>query len=286
MRRIDRPAGQQHLRARAHLAQRAALGKFHPDRAPSLEQHAMRQCAGLHPQIRPRQRRAQIGHRRAGPPAPAHRDLQRSDAVLLRAVEIGVERNAAFDRTRNERIVQLVVRAQVGHRERTAGAVVVVGAAFLVLGAAEIGQHVVERPAGAAQLPPQVEILLLPADVDQPVDGAGSAQHPPARPGQAPIVEAGDRFGLEHPGELGVEDVTEEPGRDMDPQVAVLPAGFQQQHSRLRVRAQSVGQHAAGRAGADDHVVVFFRGLHRPVSPSIRRRCSARSAPRASPRGG
>ena len=88
--------------------------------------------------------------------------------------------------------MEFVAGAQIGDDERPAGAVVFVGAALLVLGPAEIGEHVVIRPASIAELAPQVEILLLSAYVDQPVDRAGAAEHLAARPGQA-AAELGPR---------------------------------------------------------------------------------------------
>ncbi len=45
----------------------------------------------------------------------------------------------------------------------------IVGAALLILGAAEIGQHVFEGPAGIAELPPVIVILVLAADVSSPL---------------------------------------------------------------------------------------------------------------------
>ena len=54
-------------------------------------------------------------------------------------------------------------------------------AALLVLGAAEVGQHVVEAPAGIAELAPVIEILGLAAQIEQAVDRARSAQHLAAR---------------------------------------------------------------------------------------------------------
>ena len=115
--------------------------------------------------------------------------------------------------------------------ERSTLAVEFVGAIFLILGLAEIRQHVVIRPAGVAELPPQVEILTLAADVDQPVDRTGAAKSLAARPGDAAVVQFGDRFGFVIPGDLGVVDVAIKAGRNMDPGVAVVAAGFQQQHA-------------------------------------------------------
>src|SRR5262249_29968049 len=43
--------------------------------------------------------------------------------------------------------------------------------------------------------------------------------------------------------------------RHMDPDVAVLWAGLKQQHRMLAVRAQPIGQYAAGGAGTNDDIV-------------------------------
>src|SRR5690349_20629026 len=89
----------------------------------------------------------------------------------------------------DKRVVQFVAGAQIGDVERAAGAVIIVRAALLVLGTPEIRQHVVIAPAGAAELPPIVEILPLPADINEAVYRAGAAQHLAARPRDAPSVE-------------------------------------------------------------------------------------------------
>jgi hypothetical protein len=58
----------------------------------------------------------------------------------------------------------------IGHRERAACPVQHVLAAFLVLGATKIGQHILKAPAGIAELPPMIEVRRLTADVEQPID--------------------------------------------------------------------------------------------------------------------
>ncbi len=191
LRRVDRAAGQHDLAAGEDAAHYSVLRKFETDRATALEQYPLRQRTDHDPQIGPLLRRTQIGDRCAAAAHVAHGYLQRSDPVLLGAVEIGVALVACLLGRGDEGVVQFVPRAQIGDVERAAGAVMRVGAALLVFGAAEIGQHVVIRPAGIAELAPQIEILLLPADVDQPVDRAGAAQHLAARPDDAPAAEFG-----------------------------------------------------------------------------------------------
>ena len=208
----------------------AVLHEFETDRALAVEQHAVREGADLDGQVGPLHRRAQIGERGAAPAHLAHGQLVIADAFLLGAVEIGVGPEPGLLRGGDKGVVQFVAGAQIGDVERPAGAVIIVRAALLVLGAAEIRQHVVIAPADAAELPPIVEILPLAADIDQPVDRAGAAEHLAARPRDAAAVEPRHRLGLELPGDLGVVDVAVEPGRDVDPRVRVLAAGLDHQH--------------------------------------------------------
>src|SRR5581483_11120393 len=116
-----------------------------------------------------RMRRAQIGEGGRAAPQFAHRELVFADALLLGTVEVGIGLKPGLERGSDEGVVQFVLGLEVGDRERPVAAVELVGAALLALGAAEIGQHVVVRPAGIAHLSPQDEILALAADIDQPV---------------------------------------------------------------------------------------------------------------------
>src|SRR3984893_12328153 len=87
----------------------------------------------------------------------------------------------------------------VRHRQRTAGAMIFVGAALLVFRLPEIGQHVVIAPAGIAALAPAVVILVLAAQVKQPVERARATQHLSARLKYLPAVQARLGLGLVHP---------------------------------------------------------------------------------------
>jgi hypothetical protein len=62
--------------------------------------------------------------------------------------------------------------AHVGNRKLAADAVQCILAALLILGAAKVGEHIGEAPAGVAELPPMIEILRLAADTEKAVDGA------------------------------------------------------------------------------------------------------------------
>ena len=156
---------------------------------------------------------------------------------------------------------------------------------FLALPAfrfAEIGQAVVPRPAAVAELGPVIVILGLAADVDEPVDRRGAADHPAARIDDGAAVGAGIGLGAEFPGQGVVVEHLEEAGRDVDQRVPVLSARLDQQDFGVGILGQPVGQHATGRARPDDDVIrlhaLHSRGLRfrptikLPISRSLAHR--------------
>src|SRR5213078_1244126 len=128
-----------------------------------------------------------------------HRGLVIPGALLPGAVEIVVARIARFDRGLDKGLGERMLVAHVGHAERPAGAVEVIGAAFFVLGLAEVRQHVIVAPAGIAELAPVVEVLGLTADVDQSVDRARSAERLAAWGDDVAAITFGLRLGLVAP---------------------------------------------------------------------------------------
>ena len=255
LRRVERAAGQDDLAAGAGSLRRAALPVFDPDRAPPLEQDAARQRVGFDDEIGPAARLAQIADRRRPAPAVLRRELEIAGAFLRRPVEIVVARIARLLRGVDERLAQRMRLADIGDRERPADAVQLVLAALLVLGAAEVRQHVVEAPAGIAELPPVIVVRRLAAQIEQAVDRARAAQHLAARLDDLAVVELGLRLGLVEPVDPCVGEQLAVAERDVDPEVAIVAAGLQQQHAMAARGGQAVGQHAAGGTGADDDVV-------------------------------
>ena len=202
-------------------------------------------------------RRAKIGECGAGAPAAAGRGLEKSRAFLGRAVEVGIGRDADFSRGNDEGLRQRIVVAPVGHRQRPVRAVIFVRTALLVLGLLEIGQHVLIAPAGIAALAPAIVVLVLAAHVQQPVDRTRTAEHFSARLEHLPAVQARFRFGLVHPVDGFFLEQFSVAERHVNPEIGVFGSCLQQQHGMLAVGAQAIGEHAAGRAGADDDVVEF-----------------------------
>ncbi len=257
VRGADRPAAQDHLTARAHRFGHAVLAKRDARRALAVEQHALGQRAGDHPQIGTPHRRVQIADRGRAAPSLARRGLLIADAFLLLAVEVMVAWETKFHRGVDERIAQRMVVAGIGHRQRAIGAVPVVIAARLMLGAFEVGQYVGGGPAGIAQLTPVVEVFVLAADVDHAVDRRRATEDAAARPVDRAVVGPGIGLGLEHPVHPLVGERLAVAERNVDPEIGVLATRFQQDHRRRGIFAQARRHHAAGGARADDDEIGF-----------------------------
>jgi hypothetical protein len=157
-----------------------------------------------------------------------------------------------------------------------------IGAAFLVLGLAEERQHTVPIPANAAALPPQIVIGRVTAHVNHAVDRAGAAQHLATRLIHRAAFEFGLGLALEHPVETRVGEELAVAGRQMDPEVAVVGAGFEQQHAVAAALTEPRCHDAAGRTGTGDDIVERA-GIDRSRS-AVLHRCVSPSAPRRSAR--
>lgn len=147
----------------------------------------------------------------------------------------------------------------VGDFERPVGAVQRPGQARIALAFAEIGQHIVKAPAAAAERAPIVVIFALAADIDAAIDRAAAAEHAPLRHHEAAPVGGGLGLGLEDEAALGAEEI-EGADRHAHPHTVVVRAFFEQKNARVASFAQSFGEHATGRAAADDDVVEFLAG--------------------------
>src|SRR6516225_4400970 len=148
----------------------------------------------------------------------------------------------------DESLAQRMWLADVGDGKRPADAVKVVGAALLILGAPEIRQHVGKAPAGIAELPPVIVVLVLAADVEQVVDRTRSAQHFAARLNDLPIVQFGFGLGFVQPVDLGIVEQFAVAKRNVNPDMAVMAAGFEQEHAMATGLGEAVREHAAGRS--------------------------------------
>ena len=172
LRRIDRAAAENHL-ARLRAREAAMMAIVDADGAMPVAQHALRLRMREHGQIRAIARRAQVARCGGAARAVALRGLIEADALLLRAVEIGIKCMPAFLCRGDERIGQRVVIAQILHTERPARTVQCVGTARIVLRALEVGQRVLPVPAFISrQTRPLVVVARVAADVAHRIDRA------------------------------------------------------------------------------------------------------------------
>jgi hypothetical protein len=258
------PAGDQHLARRERAPRRPVLAVLHTRRARAFGQYTRGERVGRHDEVGSLHRGAQIRDRGAAPQPAPRRALVVAQSLLTRTVEVVVARDAYRLPRREECVPERVPVPDVRYRQRPPRTVPFVLAARLIFRLAKVRQALRVAPPGIAEVAPVVEVLALPADVDQTVDRAGAAEDTPSRNLDVPVVHPRLRLGLEHPVDLAVEHDLAETDRHVDPGIAVAPAGLEEQHAMRAGLGQAVGQHAPGRARADDDVVVGI--AHGPSS--------------------
>ena len=259
LRALQSARRQNHFAVGARLSALAVFDPFHADGAAGFDQHLCHLHPSQHAQVAAPAHGRQEGDGRIAAPVAAQGQLVGAQAFVLRAVEVGAARKAGFLAGGKPGGAVGVVVAQIGHIQLALAAVVVARATGVALGFLEEGQHLAVAPAVGTSARPVVVVGLLAADVDQPVDGAGAAQHAAARPDHAAVAGFGLGLDLELPGKARVVDGAEVAHRQAQPEVAAPATRLQQQHPAA-ARAQAVGQHTAGRTGAHDDVIEAVLG--------------------------
>ena len=263
LRRLHAPRRQDDF-AGSRFARLAADVVGDAGRALAVEEDPSRVGVGLDVEIRAPARRMEEGAGGAAPATVVHRELVVPHTLLIAAVVVGVARVSAGDRRLDEGVGHRVRLVLVGDDEGAAGRPGVAdlrgGGTFEVLGLAEVRQDGLVGPAAVAELGPDVEVEGLAPHVEHPVDRARPPERPAARDGDPPPVDVVLGLGLEAPVVAAVVHQPGEPDRHRDPRACVLAARFQQQDPLRRVLGEPVGEHASGRAGADDDVVVLGHG--------------------------
>ena len=257
--RADRARGEDDLLARAGGREGGAPGEPDAGRSSALDLEADRRGAGGHGQVRPRHRSAQERVRGAPAAALARRRLDQAGSLRRAVVVVGVEREAVRASGADHQVGELAGAARRRDVERPADGVRRRGARYVVLGAHEVGEHVVPAPALASGVvAPAVVVVPVAPHVEHRVHRARSAQRLAARHVDLAVLAAGLGPRRVVPVELGLE-LLRERGGDLDLRRAVLAARLDEQDLRS-LRAEPVGEDAAGRAGPDDHVVVVTQG--------------------------
>jgi hypothetical protein len=118
-----------------------------------------------------------------------------------------------------------------------AGAVAIVGAARVILGALEPRQHFAPAPARVAEVAPFIVVARLSADVDHAVCQSAATQTATARHRNAAPVERRFRRCLIAPVKAGVVEHLEYAKRNIEPDTARAFSGLKQQHGAGRIGA-------------------------------------------------
>ncbi len=223
------------------------------------------------------------GGRRTAQPA-ARGDLVEPHALLRCAVEVWVGRQPRRLRRGDVVVAERVhLVGDVRYRDRPAAAAPAVLAREVVLHRAEMGQQIVIAPAGIAQIAPAVVILGLTANEHHRIDRTRPAQNLATRPIADAAVRARVRFGPVAPVEPRMMEGPAIADRQPHPDAQIARPGLEQRHGRTAISAQPVGEHAARRPRADDHVIgilhhVLAHGRESPdrIPPSCESRAAIR----------
>src|SRR5262249_3934702 len=117
------------------------------------------------------------------------------------------------------------------------------------------GQYVGVAPTAIAHLRPGVEVEGLATVVDVAVDRGRAAERLATRRVDATPAGPGPYLLLVGPVDALHVEGLDEAGRQMDVGMPVPGPRFEHTHGGVRVFAQPVGEPAAGRACANDHVI-------------------------------
>jgi hypothetical protein len=95
-------------------------------------------------------------------------------------------------------------------------------AALVIFCLPKVGQHLVEAPASIPELPPNIEVLRLSADIDQSIDRTGPAENPATRGDDPAVVASRLRLSLIAPIEPAIVEQPAEAEWNVKPWVAVI----------------------------------------------------------------
>jgi hypothetical protein len=97
-------------------------------------------------------------------------------------------------------------------------------AALVVFCLPKIGQYFVEAPPGIAELPPNIEVLCLSADIDQSIDRTGPAENLATRGDDPAVMASRLRLSLIAPIEPAIVEQPAKAEGNVKPWVAVIGA--------------------------------------------------------------
>ena len=256
LRGVDGATAEDHLTAGRDRVLDATAQVTDPARALAFEGETRRQRLRAHLEVTATAGLAQmlVGARGAEPRTGV--DLVDTDALALRAIEIGgrleTERLAGRDVAVTDRVD---ITRDIGDMDRATATVVARVAVVVVFSALEERQYIFVAPADVSHRAPVVEVMRQTAHVDHGIDRTGAAEHLAARPETATAGEPRIGLGLVQPVDASVEEQARITDRQLDHRSQVAAAGLQHQHAGIARHRKTTGQHAARRAATHDHIV-------------------------------
>ena len=252
LRCLDRAGGKDDLPPGRDADLPAADESFDARRPPPVDDDPQRSGAGADVEILPRCCGLEIGRRRTHAPPAACIDVIEGEPLPRVGVEIVEDREPVLRRRPEKRFADRQAGPGAPDPHGACPAMPRPVAALVRFRAPEIGKQVLERPAGAAHLAPDVVFTGMAPRVDHAVDAARTAQHPSLEPGEFAVLHPGNRVGLEAPVEPGMVRSGEPEAGKAQEQAVVAPARLEQHDRNVRVLRKPCGDHGARCAGPDD----------------------------------
>src|SRR6516165_5470879 len=205
----------------------------------------------------------EISSRSAFTVAIAYCHLHTGEAVLPLAVIVVIEFVARASGSFQIRVDEPILIARFARGHWSVTATIVARAALPAFLAAEIGQHVIVRPAAQTVRGPAGVIAAIAPHISHGVNGRGPADDLAACAFDAAARHCLQRLAVIAPVVNAVEQYLAPAERHLDERMAVPAARFEQQHPHIRVGGEPIGKCAAGRTCADDNVIETAGPLRR-----------------------
>ena len=208
-----------------------------------------------------------VGAGGAEPAAAVDVAIELAEAFLAVAVDVVGQRVAGLASAREERAEQRVRRRAALEDERA-----VVTAPRVVRCSRKRRLHLLEVRQAVSEVPglhprirrPALEVERVAALEDLAVDARRATEHLPAGVEDPAAVHERLRFRFVHPVVEPAADRERQRRRHVDERVEspIKTAGLEDEHARVRILGQAVGEHGPGRATTDDDEVEL-PGRHR-----------------------
>jgi hypothetical protein len=269
LRRVEGTGREDHLARGARGDEALGLAIGDADRARAAQQQFCGQGLRRDRQVGAMTRRLEVGVRRRGAAAVTDRILTASETFVLRRIVVLGDRVAGCLGRIHPGGEQRVPGTGPLHADGAAAAAIRRLAVLPGLEFLEVRQDLRIGPALRAATRPTVIIATVAAREGHDIDRGGAAQHFAAHRFDPPVVQLRLRFAVITPIEHAALVHAAQAQRHMDIRVIIAGPGFQQQDAGAAVFAQPVREDAAGRAAADNHVVIFACRLSPRHAPSM-----------------